>query len=155
MTTRIGHAAVVALLVIASSVVHAEPKHVGCVTPTIDPRVTIDDSIDIELRDGMLHSLHWVADRIVRDAMTESHALECDLSIDAGRSAVSRRARGSVAIDRDDKTCRIEIIGTGTHLALVPHCRSGCQAGSRYRALALNTEAGFCRPLDGTEKARP
>jgi hypothetical protein len=142
------------LLAAAPAIVAAEPKHVSCTTPTSDPRVTLGDLIDIELRDGMLQSMHWLTDRNVSDARSESHALECELSIDPTRFDVKRLARGSIAIDREDKTCRFEVIGTGTHLALIPHCRSGCQANARYRSLALNTETGLCKPLSGrtTEK---
>ncbi len=126
----------------------AEPKQVACTTATADPRVTVDDRIDVALEGGTLQSLHWTVDRNEHDGRAVAHVFACELTIDASRFTIDRTRRGWLAVARDDRACRVQILGTGTHLALVPQCRSGCQAGGRYRSLAINVDSGLCRPLD-------
>lgn len=144
---RFVSAAILASL-LAPAVVRADVEHAACTTPTSDRRIGFDDAVDVALDDGVLRALRWTTARNTRDGRTLSHAAECTLTIDASSFAIARTRRGSLATSRDDRDCRVEVLGRGSQLALVPHCRSGCVAGAHFRALALDTATGMCRPLD-------
>ena len=124
-----------------------EPLEIQCGQRTDDPRVTRSDAFEIRQRGAHVDSLTWSA-RITTKDGADSSAVECQTDVGGSRYDVHKTARGSLAILKEDRSCRFDVRRTKTMLRLVPSCASECRGVSaKLRPMVIDLGARTCRPL--------